>query len=87
MGTFNQLNAILVLLHNYAFTIGVSVSTLMVSVYAIILTFDDDQSPAGRTERWAKLKRAIIGGVILAGATGIIALATSVGGMLNPPTV
>lgn len=83
MGTFTQLNTILVLLHTYAFTIGVTAATLMVTVYAIVLMFDNDQSPAARTERWNKLKRVFLAAFLIAGAGAITSTATGLGGMLG----
>lgn len=82
MGELEKLNHLLTLLQQNAAKIGITIGGLMIAVYAIFVMFDNDQSPQGRTERWAKLRRVMIAAAIIAGVGAFITFSTSLGGML-----
>jgi hypothetical protein len=82
MTTFDHLNQIVTLLQQNAAKIGITVAGLMVSIYAIWIMVDSDQSPMARTERWAKLRKVFICAVIIAGTGAFVQFATFVGGKL-----
>ncbi|MBE3567866.1 MULTISPECIES: hypothetical protein [Thermogemmatispora] len=82
MEALNALNGIVSLLQQNAARVGITVAGLMVAVYAIAIMLDNDQSPAARTERWAKLKRVFICAGIIAGTGAFVTAATSLGKML-----
>ena len=82
MGTFDRLNQVVAVLQQHAATIGITTAGLMVSVYAIWIMLDNDQSPMHRTERWAKLRKVFICAVIIAATGAFVQLAQNIGGML-----
>ena len=82
MDALTHLNAVIVLLQQNAARIGITVASLFVSIYSIRIMLDDDNTPAARTERWARLKKVFLCAVIIAGTGAFVQFATGLGGML-----
>lgn len=82
MGELTKLNQIVTLLQQNAAKIGLTVGGLMIAIYAMIVMFDNDQSPTARSERWTKLRRVMIAAAIIAGTGALITFSTGIGGML-----
>ncbi len=78
----NNLNTVIGVLGKNAFTIGLSVALLMVSVYAIKIMFDNDSSPAAQSKRWDTLYRVIICAVIITASGAAITFARQFGGAI-----
>jgi hypothetical protein len=77
-----NLNNILVLLQKNGLTIGITMAGLLVTVYAIMIMLNNDQSPAARNERWERLQRVFLCAAIIAGFGAFVQFATGLGTML-----
>jgi hypothetical protein len=82
MQTLTNLNNLLSLLQQNAAKIGITVAGLLIAVYTMVIMMSNDNSPAGRVERWAQLKKVFVGAAIIAATGALIQFATGLGGML-----
>ncbi len=82
MNTLTNLNNVVSLLQQNAAKIGITAAGLLIAIYCVRIMMDNDNSPAGRTERWEKLKRVFLCAVIIAATGAFVQLATGLGGML-----
>lgn len=82
MNTLTNLNNVVSLLQLNAAKIGITAAGLFISIYCVRIMMDDDNSPAGRTERWEKLKRVFLCAAIIAATGAFVQLATGLGGLL-----
>lgn len=82
INTLTNLNKLLTTLQTHAATIGLTVALLLVAVYSTAIMLSNDNSPAGRAERWGKLRTVFICAAIIGGAGVFVQLATSVGQIL-----
>ncbi len=82
MNTFNNLNHIIQILQQNAVTIGITLCGLVFVIYVLRVLLDHDQSPAARSERWAKVGRAFLCAFLITGFVAVIKLAQFLGGQL-----
>jgi len=82
VNTLTNLNNVVSLLQQNAAKIGITAAGLLIAIYCVRIMMDNDNSPAGRTERWEKLKRVFLCAVIIAATGAFVQLATGLGGML-----
>ncbi len=82
MNTLTNLNNVVSLLQQNAARIGITAAGLLIAIYCVRIMMDNDNSPAGRTERWEKLKRVFLCAAIIAATGAFVQLATGLGGML-----
>lgn len=82
MTALNNLNNVITLLQQNAAKIGITAAGLLVAIYCVGIMLNNDNSPAGRTERWAQLKKVFLCAAIIAATGAFVQLATGLGGML-----
>jgi hypothetical protein len=82
VNTLTNLNNVVSLLQQNAARIGITAAGLLIAIYCVRIMMDNDNSPAGRTERWEKLKRVFLCAAIIAATGAFVQLATGLGGML-----
>ena len=82
MDALNNLNNAITQLQKNAAIDGITIAALMVIIYAIIIMFNNDNSPQARTQKWEHLHRVLICAVIIAGAGALVQFAVGFGGML-----
>jgi hypothetical protein len=82
VNALTNLNNVVSLLQQNAAKIGITAAGLLIAIYCVRIMMDNDNSPAGRTERWEKLKRVFLCAVIIAATGAFVQLATGLGGML-----
>lgn len=82
MNALTKLDNVVSLLQQNAAKIGITAAGLLVAIYCVKIMMDNDNSPAGRTERWEKLKRVFLCAAIIAATGAFVQLATGLGGML-----
>jgi hypothetical protein len=82
VNTLTNLNNVVSLLQQNAAKIGITAAGLLIAIYCVRIMMDNDNSPAGRTERWEKLKRVFLCAAIIAATGAFVQLATGLGGML-----
>jgi len=82
MQALDNLNNAITNLQRHAAVDGITLAALMMIVYAIIIMFNNDNSPQARTQRWEHLQRVLICAAIIAGAGALVQFATAFGHLL-----
>jgi predicted MFS family arabinose efflux permease len=82
METLDNLNSILVILQAHAFTIGLTVAGLMMTIYAILIMLSTDTSPVANRNKWDGLQKVMICACVIAGGGALIQLAKDFGSLL-----
>lgn len=77
MDLLTNLNGVLGQLQRNFAVDGVTLAGLMIVVYAIMIMFHNDTSPAARSQRWENLQKVLICAGIIVGATSLVQVVIS----------
>jgi hypothetical protein len=82
-GTLNTLNSILQNLKSDAATIGLTIASLMIVIYSILVMVTDDTNVAAHHKRWENLRKVFVCAALIAAAGAIISFGQDLGSLLH----
>jgi uncharacterized protein HemY len=82
-GTLNTLDAILKKLQSDAAAVGMTIASLMIVIYVIMIMVHDDTNVAAHTKRWENLRKVFVGAALIAAAGALVTFGQTLGGGLH----
>jgi hypothetical protein len=82
-GILNTLNSILQKIQQDAVGVGLTIASLMIVIYSIMIMFDTDTSVTAHTKRWENIRKVFFTAFFIACAGALVSFGQQLGSMLH----
>jgi hypothetical protein len=82
-GILNTLNGILQKIQQDAVVVGLTIASLMIVIYSIMILFDTDTSVTAHTKRWDNLRKVFFVAFFIASAGALVSFGQQLGNGLH----